>query len=141
LNNNSSGKKVAFTQQQTKRVNHFIKPKLPKAAPIENPFTIFFKHGLPSQYPRDKAEICARMIRQQYSRSSLEAIEVIREELIAKKNRKVKNEQAKLCTMCMSGSDTRYATYDEPIPPVKSSQMDVEHIPVVEGQERPHDAQ
>ena len=53
--------------------------------------------------------------------------------MIQKKNNKMKNEFAQLCTKCINGSDTRFTTYDEPIPPVRPSQMDIEHIPVVDG--------
>ena len=53
----------------------------------------------------------------------------------------MKNEFAKLCNKCINGTDTRFTTYDEPIPPVRANQMDIEHIPVVDGQERPYDAQ
>lgn len=80
------------------------------------------------------------MIRQQYSKAHLETIEIIREEMMQKKNNKMKNEVQKLCNKCINGSDTRFTTYDEQIPAVKPSQVDVEHIPVVEGQERPYDA-
>ena len=99
LNETSSGsaKKVLFTQQTTKRVNHFIKIKSSQQAkpgPIENPFAVFLKNGLPLQFPKEKAESCSRMIRQQYSKAQLETVEIIREEMIQKKKNKMKNEFA-----------------------------------------------
>jgi hypothetical protein len=88
---------------------------------LRNPFAVFLKNGLPLQFPKEKAESCSRMIRQQYSKGSLETVEIIREEMIQKKNNKMKNEFAKLCNKCINGTDTRFTTYDEPIPPVRAN--------------------